>query len=329
MPGTWRARARLLWTTRRLVPVFMGALALLPACTTDAADDGRPRVLTTTPLIAEFASRVAGDDAGVDSLIPAGVDLHSYEPPAEAARRVTEADLLLVNGYRLEESLLDVLAENRAPGTRLLAVSAGAQALKGGQDAHDKEEDDGHAAAGESAGVEGPVFDEGDPHLWLDVANAQIYVENIRDALVDVDPEHAAGYRERAETVLAELRELDAEIRAMLEPIPPERRTIVVFHDAFQYFAHAYEFELTTAIASGSGAQPSSSAVADIIDLVRSKQIPAVYKEPAFSSEIVELVAREGGARVLTLYDTFAEGVDSYEALMRANAEALVEGLGR
>ncbi|MSQ41590.1 MAG: zinc ABC transporter substrate-binding protein [Dehalococcoidia bacterium] len=288
------------------------ACALLVACGGGTArEGGRTRVVASTPLLAELAASVAGDDATVSALIPAAVDLHSYEPPPQAARLVAQADLLLVNGYRLEESLLDVIVQNRRSGTPIVAASEGIDPIAGSP------------ARGKAA-----IGAAGDPHFWLDVANAVSYVERIRDALVQVDVAHAAGYRARAAGTVEALRALDAELRSQLAAIPPHRRKLVLFHDAFQYFARAYGFELVAAVLPASAAQqPSAADVARIVELVRRTGVPAVFQEPQFSGQVLELVARETGVRVLMLTDTYTDSAPSYAEMMPANARALVEGL--
>ena len=307
--------------------LLLAAASLLLAGCGGARDDrdqagGEPRVVASTALIAEFASRVAGDDASVEGLIPPGVDLHSYEPPTRTARRIAEADLLLVNGYRLEGALLDVIVANRRSGVPIVAVSRGIPPLERSQDS-------GRPVEGRDD-VDALMFADGDPHFWLDVANAVRYVENIRDALIEIDPAHAGGYRDRAGAYVAELRGLDAEIRDTLSAIPAERRKIVVFHDAFQFLARAYGFELAAAVLPASPTQQTSAGeLALVVKIVEREQLPAVYREPQFSGQVLNVVAGETGARVLTLYATFAADVDAYAALMRANARALVNGLGR
>ena len=277
----------------------------------EAQEAGRPLVLASTPLIAEFAEHVAGEDARVETLIPSGVDLHSYEPPTDAARKVVSADLLLVNGCNLEGGLLSVIFENRRDEARLVVVSSG-----GDRD---------------SATAEQAARADCDPHMWLDVSAAMRYVANIREALAVVDAMHAEAYRERADAYLRELGALDAELRRTLSAIAPSRRRIVVFHDAFSYFAEAYDFELIASVLPrGSGQEPSAAAVADIVELVRREGVPVVFREPQFSSRAVEIEAEESGARVLTLFSAPLPGeAESYVELMRANARTLVEGLGR
>lgn len=318
------------------LPALLAALALtlgaaLTACSgDDDAADNRLGVVASTGILADLARAVAGDDAAVSALIPAGVDPHAYEPSPEVARRVARADVLLLNGYGLEGRLLDLIVENRADTAVVVVAAAGLAPRTGGDHAADGDARASDSSAEQRRGIDAAAFAAGDPHFWLAVPNARHYVERIRAALAAADPPHAAGYRERAAAYLAELTALDAELRAVVTAIPEQRRKLVVFHDAFGYFADAYGLQLVVAaLPGGANQQPSAGAVAELIRTVRREQVPVVYTEPQFSSPVLEAVAREAGVRVLTLYsDAFAGTVDSYVALMRANARALAAGLG-
>ena len=156
------------------------------------------------------------------------------------------------------------------------------------------------------------------------------YVRNITDGLVAADPDNAAGYRERAEAYLAELQALDEEVRSAISSIPAERRVLVVYHDSFQYFTAEYGLELAAAVLPASPSQQASAAaVAGIIETVGERDVRAVFREPQFAADALEAIAEEAGVDVLVLYSgAFTDDVDSYIALMRANAEVLAEGLG-
>ena len=298
----------------RVRRVTLAALALVAvlavACASDGDEaSGRPRVLATTSVIAEFAEVIAGDDAEVVLLVPPGVDPHSYDPPIDAARAISRADVLLVNGCALEGNLVDVILLNRS-GDSQLAVVGGGEAAAGQQDA-------ARALC--------------DPHRWLSVPFAIGYAEAIGAALSAADPDAASRYAERTGRLIDELRSLDAELRQTLSAVPDERRQLVVFHDAFAHFAAEYGFELVASIVpTGSGQSASAGAIAEVVSVVRELAVSAVYYEPQFRSQVVELVAAETGAALLPLYSIPIPGeVESYAELMRANARSLVDGLGR
>ncbi|MDO9445695.1 MAG: metal ABC transporter substrate-binding protein [Dehalococcoidia bacterium] len=305
----------------------IGLTLIASACSSGGTDDDeRVRVVTSLPLLAEFATRVGGEDAIVSSIVPLGVDEHSFTPPTSAARDIAEAGLLLVNGYGLEEGLLALMTNNAADGVPVIPVARGLTPLE----AHEDEEHEDEEHADEvPAGIDPLVFAEGDPHFWLDVANAIAYVNTIRDALIQVDAEHEAGYTERAAALVAELQALDTEVRDLTGSIPSEARRIVVFHNAFEYFAHAYEFEVFESVAPANPNQAASAQeIAAIIRSVREAGVPALYAEPQFSAGTLESIAAETGTRVLLLYSIPAEGAPTYAEMMRANARALAEGLG-
>jgi zinc/manganese transport system substrate-binding protein/manganese/iron transport system substrate-binding protein len=171
----------------------------------------------------------------------------------------------------------------------------------------------------------------GNPHFWLDVANAQHYVEKIRDTLVEVDPQGAEVYRANAKKYLAELEELNRYIKNKSISIPEERRKLVTFHDAFPYFAKAYGFELVGVILKNPDAEPSSREVAEVVRTVEEQDVPAIFTEPQFNARLADTIAREAGVEVYELYtDTLTkDGAGrSYAAMMRTNIDHIVEALG-
>ena len=306
---------------RRWLLIAAVAAVLAGACSGGSGEepglDGAPRVLASTSIIAEFARTVAGEDASVTTLIPAGVDVHGFEPSIDVVRAIAEADAIFINGYNLEAGVLDVIAANRRSDAPLVAVSAGIEPIGG------------RAPSAPPPAAEGLATAEGDPHFWLDPDNASRYALTIGEALAAVDPEHATAYRERAAAAAAELAALGDELRATLAVIPTPRRKLVVFHDGFAYFARAFEFELVASVLpAGPAREPSPAAVADVVALVLSEDVPALFSEPQFSSGVLALVAEESGAAVLTLLSVPVPPIaDSYAAMMRANARALVAGL--
>ena len=284
--------------------------------TDDASSDGRLRVTASTALIAEFTSIVAGDTAIVTTLIPAGVDAHSFEPAPASAASVATADVVFVNGYNLEEGLLDIILENVRDGTEVVPTSAGLTPLTGG----DQDDGDGGGRL---------IRAEGDPHFWLDVSNAIHYVEVIRDHLIALDEASASGLTSRAAVYIAELEVLEREVSEGIGAIPKADRELVVFHDAYQYFAAAYGLELADALLpAGAQSDPSAGAVVELIELIEERSIPAIFGEPQFSASVLETISSETGAEVFPIHSTYSDGVETYVELMRANVDSLRSGLG-
>ncbi len=204
---------------------------------------------------------------------------------------------------------------------------------EGHGDEHSEEHGDEHSDEEHAEEEAGHAHDHsgGDPHFWLDVENAEHYVEVIRDTLVEADPEGADEYEANAEEYLATLEELDSYITEQTESIPEENRKLVTTHEAFAYFAEAYGFELEGSIIQNPEAEPSSREVAEVVTRIEDEDIPAVFTEPQFSGGLADTIAQEAGVEVHELYsDTLVEddSGNTYEAMMRTNIDRLVEGLG-
>ncbi len=334
------------------------------------------KVVASTGILAHFTEQIAGDDADVVAVIPAGADTHTFSASAGDIRNIAAADVVIVNGFNLEEGALKTIFEHIPDDARLVIAAAGITPLEGGhheeeEDDHGDEEeeegedhgdekeeegedhgdedgdegedhgdedgdegedhgdeDDDHEAAEAPEGAELAVAD-GDPHMWLTVPNAMVYVRNIADGLAAADPDNAAAYRERSETYLAELQALDEEVRAAVSEIPSERRVLIVYHDSFQYFSAEYGLELAAAVLPASPSQQASAAaVAEIIEIVGGRDVGAVFREPQFAADALDAIAEEAGVEVMVLYSgAFTDEVDTYVDLMRWNARVLVEGL--
>ena len=175
------------------------------------------------------------------------------------------------------------------------------------------------------------VHGEIDPHLWLSVPNAQAYVKVIRDTLIAQDPAGAAVYRERAAAYLAELSELDDEVRATVEPIPEQRRQLITTHDAYAYLAEDLGFHVAGFVSPNPAVEPSVAQRGKLARTIRDLGVPAVFLEPtvARESSVLQQVADDAGVAVCTIYsDSLDAQVTSYVALMRFNAAELARCLG-
>ncbi|MFN8484982.1 MAG: zinc ABC transporter substrate-binding protein [Anaerolineae bacterium] len=318
---------------RRWTSGFAGLAALLAlasllagcasaAQTSTAATGGaagkRPTVVATTTIIADMAQNVAGDNAEVVSLLPRGADPHTFQPNPRDSQTLARAAVILENGAGFE-SWLNKLVESSGTQAKRVAVSNGAKLLT--MDAQ------GHESA---APGDGRV----DPHLWLDVANGMLYVENIRDALAAADPAHADSYRANAARYLDELKALDNSIVQQVGSIPRERRKLVTNHDTFGYFAARYGFDVVGAVIPSLSpeAQPSAQDIARLVETVRQTGVGAVFAENTVSPRLAEQIARDSGAQVVgTLYtDSLGESGsagDSYSKMMRYDVDEIVKAL--
>jgi manganese/iron transport system substrate-binding protein len=289
-----------------LAAIALLASVLLIACQDNETEGGgtaRVKVVVSLDLFADFVRQVGGDRVDVSSLIPAGADPHTYEPTPSRVANLAKADLVIVNGLGLEAALQDVIDQNTPSSTPVVELSRGLSVITTDHDSN--------------------------PHLWLDVQNAMAYVERIRDALVEVDPAGTETYRANADGYLAELRTLDQEVAAAIDSIPPERRKLVTFHDAFPYLAQRYGLEVVGVVVTSPGKEPSAKDVADLVDAITAQDVPAVFKEPQFNARVLELAADDAGVQVCTLYSgALDKKVDTYIKLMRFDASELARCLG-
>jgi zinc/manganese transport system substrate-binding protein len=303
-----------------------------------AFDDGTPvRAVASFSILADLVRQVGGPHVAVATLVGPDSDAHGFSPSPADARKLAQADIVFVNGLGLE-GWLDRLI--RASGTRapVVIASAGVRPIPA-QDEHARDEQ-GQGVQGESVQGQGEHAPGGsghgdhvaDPHAWQSVANARIYVANIRDGLAKVDPAHAAAYRDAAAVYLAKLDDLDRDVRTALDRIPPENRRIITTHDAFGYFAASYGLRFIAPQGVSTDSEASPRDVAAIIRQIRRDRVPAVFLENISDPRQMELIARDSGARIGgKVYTDALSGPDgpasTYLDMMRTNVRAFAAAL--
>jgi len=271
-----------------------------------AKNDGKMRVVTSAELFADFIRNVGGDRVKVTALVPGHADPHTYEPVPKRVQDVANAHLVIINGVGLEETLMGLITNNVGKDVPVVEMAAGLPLIGG--DANEP---------------------TGNPHLWMNPQYAMHYVEQIRDALVRVDPAGEPTYRANADVYLQQLSALDGEIAVAMASIPQDRRKLVTFHDSFPYFAQRYGLEVAGTVVEAPGREPSAREMARLEDRIRADGIHVVFKEPELNAQLLEMVAQDAGAKVMTLLNVaYADNVHSYVELMRFDAQQLVEGLG-
>ena len=197
-------------------------------------------------------------------------------------------------------------------------------------DGHEDEDDDGHEDEDdhghEDEDDHGHAHGEFDPHFWMDIDFAIEAVEAIRDELSRLDPDGADYYREQAEAYIAELRELDAEIREQLAGLPEERRYLVTFHDAYGYFAERYGLTILGFVVEGPEEEPSASAITELVESIEELGIPYIFSEPQFSARVIEQIASDTGTTVRTIPSgALAEEYPTYVEFLRAIANGIAK----
>lgn len=243
-------------------------------------------VVASFSILGDFVRQVGGDRVSVTTLVGADGDAHVYSPTPADAKAMAAAKLVLVNGLHFE-GWLPRLVKSSGTKATMAEATKGITPLEADDD-HDDKAKSGHAHA----------HGHDDPHAWQSVANAKIYVANIRDALSAADPAGKASYEVNATAYLAELDKLEGEVKAAIARIPAERRKAITTHDAFGYFVKAYGIEFVAPQGVSTEAEASAKDIARIIRQVKTQKIPAVFLENVTNPRLVEQIARESGAKV-------------------------------
>ncbi len=290
--------------------IAAGALAMLFSAPAYAQD--RLKVIASFSILGDFVNNVGGQRLEVATLVGPNGNAHVYAPSPADARKVADAKLVLVNGLGFE-GWLDRLV--KASGTKAAIVVA-TKGIKPRERAGDHDHDHGRT----------------DPHAWQSVANAKIYVANIRDALIAADPAGKDAYAANATAYLAKLDALEREVRDVIAKIPPDRRRLITSHDAFGYFEAAYGVAFIAPQGVSTEAEASAKDVARIIMQIRRQKISAVFLENVTDPRLVQQIARETGAKVGgTLYsDALTDDTGdatTYIDLIRHNVKQLAAAL--
>jgi ABC-type Zn uptake system ZnuABC Zn-binding protein ZnuA len=272
---------------------------------TSDTSDGRMTILTTIPPIYSFTKNITGDIANVENLLPNGAEPHDYSFGPSDIKKVTKAQIIIKNGLGLE-SWLDKLL-----------VSAEENAATTGQELF---------VVDSSSGID--VMDN-DPHVWLSPARAVAQVKNIRDALIRVDTANAEVYSNNAAFYINRLQTLSNDITIAVSAL--KKKEFVAFHSAFKYLADDYGLDQAAVIQESPGIESSPGAIANVMDIIRERDIKAIFSEPGSSHKIVNSIAGDLGLEVHAL-DTLETGSLSkewYENKMRDNLEVLKKALNK
>jgi zinc/manganese transport system substrate-binding protein len=303
--------------------LLAGASTLL-ALPAGAAAQERLQVIASFSILADMVENVGGEHVEVDSLVGADGDTHVYSPSPRDAQAVAEADLVVFNGLRFEGWMERLIASSDREGPRVVA-SDGVDVLSRDDD-HDNHDDQGDAHGHEDEHAHG----DADPHAWQDLAMGEVYVVNIRDGLIEADPDNAEAYEENAERYIREIEAADAEIRERLTEIPAATG-VITGHDSFGYFARAYGLRFLSPAGLSTEGEASAADLAELIDVIEDENVQALFHENMTSPAMIEQLAEETGLPIAgTLHaDALAEEGEAatWLGMMRHNAETLHDAL--
>ncbi|MDY7116464.1 zinc ABC transporter substrate-binding protein [Halomonas sp. SSL-5] len=294
----------------------LAALLALPA----AHAEERVQVLASFSILADMVENVGGEHVAVTALVGPDSDAHVYSPRPTDARALAEADLVVFNGLQFEGWMERLVTASDYAGP-LVVASDGLASMSDGQEA---------PAEDEHADHDGHDHGDLDPHGWQDLNAGKRYVANIRDGLIQADPDNAEAYSANAERYLDEVEATDAEIRELIDEIPAAT-SVITGHDSFGHFAHAYGLRFLSPQGLSTASDPSATDMAALIEVIREQEVRALFHENMTSPALLEQLAEETGLPIAgTLYaDALAsEGeASTWLGMMRHNATTLHDAL--
>ncbi|WP_027960723.1 metal ABC transporter substrate-binding protein [Halomonas halodenitrificans] len=300
----------------------LGLAALLALPTAHAAE--RVQVLTSFSILADMVDNIGGEHVEVSALVGPNSDAHMYSPRPTDARALAEADLVVFNGLQFEGWMERLVAASDYAGP-LVVTTEGIEA-PANADHQDHTGPDEHDRASHDAHDHGDL----DPHAWQDLAAGKHYVANIREGLIEADPNNADAYRANAQRYLNEIETLDDEIRTLIGEIPAST-SVITGHASFGHFAHAYGLRFLSLQGLSTNAEPSAADMAGLIEVIRSQDVRALFHENMTGPALIEQLAEETGLPVAgTLYaDALAsEGeANTWLGMLRHNAHTLHDAL--
>ena len=293
----------------RIFAQFGLALALLLGLSGGAEAADKIKAIASFSILGDMVKQVGGDRVEVTALVGPDGDAHVYEPTPADAKTLAAANILFVNGLGFE-GWMDRLEISSGFKGKVVVASNG---VKSRQMVEDEKKIT-------------------DPHAWQSLANGKLYVANIRDGLIAVDPDGRATYEANAAKYLGEIAGEEARVNEALGKLPPERRKIITSHDAFGYFGAAYGLEVIAPEGVSTESEASAKDVAKIIRQIKAEKIPAVFMENITDHRLLEQIAHETGAKIGgTLYTDALSQPDgpagTYLDMFRNNIETLTAAL--
>ncbi len=302
---------------RNLTLLLLLILAIgLAACSgseTETADDNKLQVVTTIGQINDTVKNVGGEHVTVTGLMGPGSDPHLYVASASDVSKLQDADIVFYNGLFLEAQMEDIL-EQLAERKTVVAVTDGIDPERL---------------------LASPLYDdEFDPHIWFDVTLWQEAVQQVRDVLIEADPENATAYEANAAAYLAELDELHQYVQEQTDRLPPQQRVLITAHDAFSYFGRAYGYEVLGLQGISTAAEAGTADVQNLAEYIVDNQVRAIFIEssvPVRNIEAVQAAVANRGFEVEIGGQLFSDAMGNagtpegtYVGMVRHNIDTIV-----
>lgn len=335
---------------KKLFKLFMifAVLTLFTACSKDTKEvnktskENLPKVYASVYPIYDFTKKIAGDKADVEMIMPNGTEPHDWEPDQDAIKSLENADLFIYNGAGLEHWVDKVLG---SLSNDLIAVEASMgvnyiEATHSHDHDHEDEEHEHHEGNNHNEAIDEHNHEKHhehnhgngpDPHVWLSPKNAKIEMENIKNALIEIDAENKEYYEANYEKYAKMLDDLDAKYRDNLKDLKDNK--IVVSHEAYGYLCNEYGLEQLGIQGVNAETEPDAKKMAEIIDYIKENNITTIFTEELIDPKVSEIIASETGAKVEVLSpieglsDEQIKSNEDYFSIMEQNLENLVGAL--
>ena len=289
---------------------------MLSACGDDDGPDsaaGKLQVVTTVSPITSIVENIGGTAIDLE-----GVNSHTFEPPPSVVGTIEDADLIILNGLKLEEPTLELAQANKKDSAVILLL---------GDEAISEEEYKFDFSFPRDEG-------KPNPHVWPDPTLVMEYATLVHDKLVELDAANKDYFDENYATLMDRLERLDQQMAVSAQTVPEANRKLLTYHDSWAYWAGRYGFTVIGAIQPSDFSEPSASEVAGLIDQVKRERVPTIFGSEVFPSDVLKSIADESGARYIDdLRDDDLPGKPgdenhSYLGLMVNNMRIMIPALG-
>ncbi|WP_138160623.1 metal ABC transporter substrate-binding protein [Peptoniphilus catoniae] len=278
-------------------------------------------IYTSVYPVYDFTKKIVGDKFNVELIVPVGQEPHDYELDTNVLKGMENADIFVYNGAGLESFADKIIGAIDNKDLVAVEASRGVDLIKA-----DNHEDEDHDHEEEEEEHHHGAYD---PHTWLDPENAIIEMENIKNAVVEIDPDNGDFYEENFNTYKAKLEELDKKYQEELKDYKGGK--IVVSHEAFGYLCRRYGLEQLGISGINAEGEPDAKTMAEIVDFVKENNIKVIFTEELLDTKVSDTIAAETGAKTLVLNPIEGlsqEELDSgedYISVMEKNLSNLLE----
>lgn len=252
--------------------MLLGGMSLKSA----VAVEKKLKIVASFSILGDLTRQIGGEDVDVDIIVPENADPHIYEPKPLDVKKLSQADLVIVNGLGFEGWFNRLIINSGYKSEVIVAANTVIPRVL-------------HMSQGINAT---------DPHAWHNVKNAILYVIEIKQALQKKLPEKKEEIEARAKTYINVLQELDHWVHSQFNNLDSHLRKVITTHDAFAYFGAEYDIEFLAPVGISTDAQPTAAKVAELITTIKAQNIKAIFIENLADGRLINEIAKEANVEV-------------------------------